>query len=114
MRKVIIAGFAGALAVFGLLSIAVAVVEELDRIGNRQDYLFEIVRRRQLSPELCEGYSDDQMQCVLNEKKICACAFEPDELDIANQIYSDAVKAAAAQIVAEKKAEEEDESTDTD
>jgi hypothetical protein len=86
----------------------------VSRIENRQDYVFEIIRRRQLSPELCEGFSDGWMTCSINAQKVCACTFEPDELDIANQIYSEAVKAAAAQIVAEKKAEEEDAPTEAD
>jgi hypothetical protein len=43
----------------------------------------------------------------MNAKKQCECNFEPDELDIANQIYADAVKAAAAEIVAEKQAEDD-------
>jgi hypothetical protein len=102
----------GYLIIFALLFVAAGVAISMastrfDRIENRQAYVFEIIRRRQLSPEICEGFSDGWMTCAMNAKKQCECNFEPDDLDIANQIYADAVKAAAAQIVAEKQDEDE-------
>jgi hypothetical protein len=89
-----------------MLGINSSVTSRVEALENRQAYVFEIIRRRQLSPEICEGFSDGWMTCAMNAKKQCECNFEPDELDIANQIYAEAVKAAAAQIVAEKQDEE--------
>jgi hypothetical protein len=112
--KAIIAAalIAGALVV--MLFCQIEAVERIASLENRQAYVFEIIRRRQLSPEICEGYSDGWMTCAMNAKKQCECNFEPDELDIANQIYAEAVKAAAAEIVAEKQAEEENAATEAD
>jgi hypothetical protein len=103
------AGYALGIVLVFVAMIGVAdIIRDLARIENRQGYVFEIIRRRQLSPEICEGFSDGWMTCAMNAKKQCECNFEPDELDIANQIYADAVKAAAAAIVAEQEAEADD------
>ncbi len=112
MKAIVVSVLAGGATIALLYFLVLENRAEIARLANRQNYIFEVVRRRALSPEICEEFSDDQMSCVLNAQKVCACTFEPDDLDIQNQIYSEAVKAAAAQIVAEKKAEAEEEPTE--
>jgi hypothetical protein len=73
-----------------------------DELENRQNYIFEIIRQRPLSPEKCVSYSDSKMTCTLNKTKNCACVFAPDEVDEENAIYQAAVERRAKQLAEEE------------
>jgi hypothetical protein len=88
--------------------LAVGCSDRLDELESRQDYIFEIIRQRTLSPEKCAGYSDSRMTCVLNNEK-CACAFEPDEVDKEAAILRAAVELRAKQLADEDAAVSQDE-----
>jgi hypothetical protein len=64
-----------------------------------QDYVFEAMRKRRLSPERCESFTSSKMSCTLINSN-CSCTFVPDEQEAANRIYDAAVAQAAAEIKA--------------
>jgi hypothetical protein len=74
-------------------------------IERGQDYVFEAMRKRRISPEKCESFTTSKMSCTLINSN-CSCTFTPDGQDEANAIYDAAVTQAAAEIKAAAAAEE--------
>jgi hypothetical protein len=58
--------------------------DRIDRLENRVNFVYEIVRKRKLSAEWCANYTDDDMRCKISDFGVCACEFRPDAMDIEN------------------------------
>jgi hypothetical protein len=77
--------------------------DRIDRLENRVNFVYEIVRKRNMSAEWCAQYTDDDMRCKISDFGVCACEFRPDAMDIENARIQ-----KAAEKLAKEKADGED------
>jgi hypothetical protein len=82
--------------------------QRIARLENRVNFVYEIVRKRNMSAEWCAQYTDDDMRCTLRENGVCACEFRPDAMDIENA----KIAAAAEKLNKAKEGKEEKEQAD--
>jgi hypothetical protein len=76
----------------------------IERLENRVGFVYEIVRKRNMSGEWCARYTDDDMRCTMRGDGVCACEFRPDAMDVENA----KIKAAAEKIASEKEKQKEE------
>ena len=76
------------------------------RLENKVAFLIELRRNRRVSAEQCDSFSDPTMSCALTAELSCSCAFKPDEWDIENKEFNNAVAAKARELLAEQAAAE--------
>jgi uncharacterized protein YceK len=77
--------------------------QRIARLENRVGFVYEIVRKRNMSEEWCANYTDDDMRCKISDFGVCACEFRPDAMDIENARIQ-----KAAEKLAKEKADGED------
>ena len=67
-----------------------------------RDFVFEVIRKRPVSPDYCRGLSDNRRACTTDQNRICGCRFYVDQQDVEFQMLT---KLIAEQLDAEQKAQ---------